>query len=240
MTLQALVTRFTAMLRELEGEAAAYDDPITPVSLIKDAVDTFARNTDAFWYAFEQNAVNAQAEYCAPPLYKLRSINYFDEQGNWHPLRGRSVSDLDKTGGYWRVYPASYWPWSVEVMGMNSIQLIPPPLVDNPIVSPLLQPLVEMEGFAIPSLCFKTDGTTPLFNALTDECPLNAVCHPGIAFEAMRTRIMQYPTKDNMARYPMIAQEAERYMGQLDAYALNYKPPYRYQEKMYRWGSGGW
>lgn len=236
MTLGALVTRFTAMLREYEGEGAGFDDPLTPVSLIKDAVDRFAQDSDAFWYSWQENAINGQAEYCAPMLYKLRSINYFDEEGCWWPLLPKSVADMDKLYRItnWRNFQSDYNPRRVVVAGMNLILLSPTPIVDIPIVSPNVQPLVEMEGYAIPSVCFKTDGTTPLFAALTDECPLNAACHPGIAYEAMKMRIMQYPTKENMMRLPMVERQADVYRANLCGFANMFTPPYRFDQR-YRW-----
>lgn len=241
MTLGAILQQFTTMLREYEGDAQAYEDPITPTRLVIQAVDRFAQDSDAFWYAWQQPAVNAQAEYCAPMLYKLRSINFFDgldgaSLGNWWPLLPVSLTQMDGLYRWvnWRNFDAIDQPRRVVIAGMNVILLSPAAIVADPIVSPNVAPLVEMEGYAIPSECFKSDGTTPLFAALTDECPLNSACHPGIAYEAMKMRIMQYPTKENMLRLPMVSAQADVYRANLCGFAMNYAPPFRFDQR-YRW-----
>ena len=233
MTLGEMDIQLTSLLMEFEGESG-YGDPIGRQLILRRVTDQFAQDTDAFWYSFQAPVTDGQAAYCCPALYKLRSLNYFDSSGVWHPLLGRTVGGIERSGGAtWRNRTSVPIPSYALIEGMNRIVLSPPPLVPT-IASPLVQPLIEFEGFGIPSKAFQSDGVTPLFAILTDECPLNSVCHDGIVYRALCIRAgIQRPTPENRARIEMASREADRYLGNLAAFAQNYAPPYRF-DKRYR------
>lgn len=240
MTLGKMDQMLQELLQEFEGTDAV-GDVFSRRRMIQRATDYFAQEADGFWYAFQEPVVNGQSQYCVPQLYKLRSINFCDVNGCFYPMLPKSTGEMDGAFGYynwrnWTVGTVQSAPPYAVIDGMNRILLVPPPAVPNPIVSPQVAPIIEFEGYAIPSEAFQTDGKTPLFAALTDECPLNSACHPGIVYQAIYERLMQRPTPDNLRRMPVVERQRDRYLGDFCGFARSFTPPYRFDGRKYRYG----
>lgn len=247
MTLGQLLSLYQRISGDIGPIASpSASDPFTAQQNIQDACDMFAQESDAYWANFTEFTVDAvdinptgiiKETICAPPLYKMRSFNYYDGQQCWYPMLPKTIPEMD--GAYrwpsWRSYQPTYNYASriAVVEGQNIIRLWPRPQLATPELE-----VVEIGGYGLPSKDVKPDGT-PKFSKLDDECPLNACCHPGLVYRAIKLRAMQFPTPENVMRARMADEQEKTYLGQLIAFALNVTPPYRYDQRVRYGGYGG-
>lgn len=214
MRREEMVRRGKALMGETDGTDGG-GSPFEWNSLLSEAADDLCRGTYCFYTRFTLPLVPAQADYCAPPLFRLvAAFLQNPATGDVIRLVEATKRDLDGWGGYGWPYLANWNYFSGDIRfpatpgtpalylwgGLSALTLYPPP--SSAIAAGYN---LVCEGWAT------TEGQ---WDGDTDTCPLPARLHPTVIDGACLLRAAQYSGTANLAliqaRYLAARGKAER------------------------------
>jgi hypothetical protein len=219
------------MFLEFEGtpggdSSALYDN------LIIRAADKVCRATDCLYGVESQDLTANQYTYCSPNIYRIIQMRVLDSGGIWRPLSPVSVKDMGRVASTnWLNDPANDPP-QYAVMGApssasGSVRLYPTPSTSRTAA-------IHFEGFMTTGRVwsYNTDGTA---KTMSDDTPF-----PGpqwavdaVVYQTLILRCIQYPTKENAARMPMLQAEYRSAIGEIEQKAANWYT----HDRINRWRS---
>lgn len=119
------------------------------------------------WYTNWTAGLTADtADYCAPELYKDKSILVKDSASQWRPLVIYTEAEMDElTAGMWRNFGTADPPQAAVTQGLNRVTLYPTP-------STTRASALRFTGYAIPGKYWVYSAGSPVAITDADSCPL--------------------------------------------------------------------
>lgn len=173
--------------------------------LLNRAADLFATQYKCMSGSVGANLVEGQVLYPSPTstaetasvdVIEISAITCYDSSGNLRTLDPTTVPLLDDAYPGWRLWQAQSCPLYAATSAQNEIILTPAPNYNSAYDPTFMIPGgFSIEGIVVPAHSW---------DASTAECPLPTILHPAVVDHACLLRTIQNPTKDNIARRPMI------------------------------------
>jgi hypothetical protein len=177
-TLATIKQRIRTLNRERPGTDAYKDLDEVFNDDVKEGANELAGDTDCLFIEFATDLTENVVDYCAPNIYKLKTVGVVGDDGRYAPLPLIPIARRERRSyGEWRnddglsgvsgVGFTSDPPWRAILNGVNSITL-------EPIPSTTRASALIFTGFAKPGEFWTYNQTTGAGNTLsdTDECPL--------------------------------------------------------------------
>lgn len=158
------------------------------------------------WYTNWTTGLTADtADYCAPELYRDKSINVLDASGQWRPLVILSERDMDEmTAAMWRNHDSADPPEFAVTQGVNRVSLYRTPSVTR-------ANALRFTGYAIPGKYWVYSAGAPVAITDDDDCPLPEwmqECIPdGLAAEMCKI-FLHIPAAEK--RYPVLKADFDK------------------------------
>ena len=220
-TLRQLIAEARQLLFEIptgDSLSAGGDAPLLWPALIVRAVDTIAQETYCMGGERQANLVAGQPLYCVPDLFRALSFGVLDAGGMYHALEDVSTMVMDKQFPSWRSWPAGDPRFVVDFSPNIPFKLAPAPSYS--VAGGFL-----INGYYAPGEVWARDGAgAPLPLTLDSVCPLPDFALPAVAPYAASYRIIQFPTKDNGNRLPMIQKMCDDWRAEVETRAARFFP----------------
>ena len=184
-------------------------EPLLLDEIVRIACNDVAQRTDCYQTSFTldiDGSPTALGLFCLPgDLYKIKGVRVTLSDGSYRILTQRNGQFVTRT---WMNQYIPTWATSPEsgdprylVLERPEAQLYPFPNYDS--TGGLI-----LYGFARPG-----DAWTSSAAAESDACPLPYYAHTAVELRGAYLRAMQFPSKDNMFRLPLLEREYEREIG---------------------------
>ncbi len=180
------------------------------------ATDDVARQCDAYYTYYTLNMTGStgspMTSFCAPrELYKLKRVVVTLSNSSTTVLTESNFLTREKMDNY---YPS--WSTTTQTGTPTTLILARPDWILYPYPTWSNTAGLKLYGFGVPAAWSDT-GTA----ALTDNFPLAEYCVSAVVFRAAWLRSIQFPSRENVARQPMLKAEMDYYMGlaERDAHA---------------------
>jgi hypothetical protein len=193
--------------------------------LLNKAVDDIAAKYKCCWGTVSGNLVQNQATYPAPTdsaesstqvtILEVSAVTVYDASGNLHTLQPETEQGMDSNWAGWRTWLANTCPYfAVTTTFGGPIILTPTPNYNSAYDPTFMTP----GGFTIDGPCLPALS----WAAATAECPLPSQAHNAAVLGACVRRIIQNPTKDNLARLPGIKEILQSELDTFESSQLRY------------------
>lgn len=192
--------------------------------LLNEATDDIAGKYKCLYGTTSGNLVANQALYSPPSqaaettqpsIIEIYALECYDSSGNLHTLQPMTVQAMDADYAGWRAWLANSCPYFFVTTAMGSSFVLTPVPNYNSNYDPTgMNPGgYTAEGVVVPGHSW---------DALTAECPLPTHIHSAVVLQAALARISQNPTKDNIARAPMLERRLQSLLDTFESTVTRY------------------
>ena len=192
--------------------------------LLSQAADDIAAKFECLYGLANGNLVANQGTYppanqvgetTTPAVIEIFAVSVYDSSGGLHTIQPVTVQFMDSHYAGWRSWLASNCPYfAVTTAPGSTIVLAPAPNYSSNYDPTGQNPGgYTIEGIAQPGHSW---------DAATAECPLPTQSHHAVVLQAAIARIMQNPTKDNIARVPLLKEALQSELDTFERSVIRY------------------
>jgi len=204
MQRQEMIAQMIETLQEQSGGQGAPAKFRLSYHLNRAANDIAAKYKCLYGYA-SANLVANQVKYSAPTstaetanvaVIEVYAVTAYDSAGVLHTMQPATIPGMDSSSPGWRSWGAGTCPSYAVSLGLTSFLLTPAPNY-NSVYDPMG---ITPGGYTVEGPCIPGHS----WDALTAECPLPTQIHEAVVALACLYRIVDRPTKENLARVDLL------------------------------------